>query len=417
MSRLLFRQGLVVDGTGAPPARADVVVVDGRIRDVGVALDGDEIVDCSGLAVLPGLFDCHVHFLFDPEVLMNPVAQMQRPFSLGFYLAAENMRRTLDTGITTARDAAGADLGVKVAQQIDLIRGPRTQISITMISQTGGHADSWMPCGAHAPSVLAEHPGRPAGIVDGPDEVRRKVRELVRAGADVIKVATSGGVLSPRDDPRHAHFRSDELAILVAEATAAHRFVMAHAQAADGIKAAIRAGIRSIEHGIYLDDEAIDLMLARGVYLVPTLLAPRGVLEAVGRGLAVSPTALEKTNLVVDVHRRSIACAIAAGVKIAMGTDAGVAPHGENLRELALLAECGMPPLQAIVAASKTAAELMGVDRECGTIEPGKRADLVLVDGDPLDFRGLRERVRGVYQDGARVSNGAPRIPSDGRID
>jgi imidazolonepropionase-like amidohydrolase len=397
----------VVDGTGAAPARADVVVANGRILDVGIGLDGDEVVDCTERAVVPGLFDCHVHFLFDPEVLMNAVAQMQRPFSLAFYRAAQNMRRTLDAGITTARDAAGADLGVKVAQQTGLIRGPWTQISITMISQTGGHADSWMPCGTLAPSVLAEHPGRPAGIVDGMDEMRRKVRELVRAGADVIKVATSGGVISPRDDPRHAHFRDDELAVLVAEATAAHRFVMAHAQAAEGIKAALRAGIRSIEHGVYLDDEAIDLMLERGAYLVPTLLAPRGVLEAVERGLAVSPAAIEKTNLVVDVHRRSIERAIAAGVKIAMGTDSGVAPHGQNLRELELLADCGMASLQVIVAASKTAAELMGVDRDRGTIEPGKRADLVLVDGDPLDFRGLRERVRGVYQDGVRVSDGA----------
>jgi imidazolonepropionase-like amidohydrolase len=404
MPRILFRGGLVMDGTGAAPAPADVVVGDGRIIEVGVGLDADEVVDCAGMAVLPGLIDCHVHFMFDGD--LDPLALVRRPFSLGFYVAAENMRRTLDIGITTVREAAGADLGMKVAQQRGLIRGPRMQISISMLSQTGGHGDSWTPCGGCMPNPFAAHPGRPGGIVDGPDEVRRKVRELVRAGADVIKVATSGGVMSARDDPRHAHFRDDELAVLVAEATAAHRFVMAHAQATDGIKAAIRAGIRSIEHGIYLDDEAIEMMLARGTYLVPTLLAPVGVLEAVERGVAVARQAVKKTRMVIDVHRRSITRAIAAGVRIAMGTDSGITPHGQNLRELALMVQCGMTPLAALVATTKTAAELMGLGDDCGTLAPGKRADLVLVEGDPLDLDNLAQRIRGVYQDGRLVSTG-----------
>jgi imidazolonepropionase-like amidohydrolase len=403
MSRIVFRGGSVVDGTGAAPARADVVVADGKIVDVGVGLDADEVVDCSGHGILPGLIDCHVHFLFSGD--LDPMEHYRRPFSLQFYLAAANMRRTLDVGITTVREAAGSDLGIKVAQQRGLIAGPRMQISISLISQTGGHSDSWAPCGSLLPSFFEAHPGRPHSIVDGPEQMRVKVRELVRAGADVIKVATSGGVLSGRDDPRHAHFRDDELQVLVAEATAANLFVMAHAQATDGIKAALRAGVRSIEHGIYLDDEAIDMMLQRGVYLVPTLLAPRGVLEAAERGVAVPPHAIEKTKMVMQTHAHSIKSAIAAGVKVAMGTDSGVTRHGENLRELALMVECGMMPLQAIVATTKTAAELMGIERDCGTIEPGKRADLVLVDGDPLNFDQLAARIRGVYQDGRRVSD------------
>jgi imidazolonepropionase-like amidohydrolase len=243
----------------------------------------------------------------------------------------------------------------------------------------------------------------PAGIVDGVDEMRRKVRELRRAGADVIKVCTSGGVLSPRDDPRHAHFNMEELAACVAEARAGGIEVMAHAQATDGIKNAIRAGIRSIEHGIYLDDEAISMMLEAGTWLVPTLIAPLGVLEAADRGGALTEAAIRKAREVVEVHKESFRRAVAAGVRIAMGTDSGVTAHGENLRELALMAEGGMKPEDVLAATTSSAAELLGVDDELGTIEPGKRADLVLVDGDPLDLAKLPGAVREVWKDGVRV--------------
>ena len=227
-----------------------------------------------------------------------------------------------------------------------------------------------------------------------------KVRELIRAGADVIKVCTSGGVLSPRDDPRHGHFRDDELDVLVAEATAAGKWVMSHAQATDGIKSAVRAGVRSIEHGIYLDDEAIQMMIDRGTFLVPTLVAPMGVLEAADRGINVPEYAITKTKMVMESHRDSIARAIAAGVKVAMGTDSGVMPHGQNLRELGEMVKCGMSPTAALVATTQTAAELLGVLDDRGTVEPGKRADLVVVDGDPLDVEGIGDRVAAVYQDG-----------------
>jgi imidazolonepropionase-like amidohydrolase len=200
---------------------------------------------------------------------------LQSPFSYRFFETVRNLAATLRVGITTVRDAAGADAGVRQAVADGLVQGPRLQISVTLLSQTGGHGDGWFRSG-QVLNFWPTYPGMPDGLVDGPEAMRRKVRELVRAGADVIKVATSGGVLSPTDDPRHAHFRDDELTALVAEAAAAGRWVMAHAQAADGIKAAVRAGIRSIEHGIYLDDEAIELMLDRGTWLVPTLVAPAG---------------------------------------------------------------------------------------------------------------------------------------------
>ena len=388
----------MVDGTGADPADADVVVEDGRIVEVGPGLDGDERVDVTGKALLPGLFDCHTHVVFST---IDTMRRIQTPFSYRFYQAMHNLEATLRIGITTVRDAGGADLGVKQAVEDGLIRGPRMQISLGMISQTGGHGDGWLPSGANL--RLDSHPGVPNTIVDGPDEMRAKVRELVRMGADVIKVAVSGGVLSPRDKPTHAHFRLEELKVLVEEATAAGIWVMAHAQATPGIKNAIRAGIRSIDHGIYLDDEAIEMMLARGTWLVPTLVAPRGVIDAAAAGAAIPEASVAKAHEVAEIHRASFAKAVEAGVKVAMGTDSGVTPHGNNLRELQLMVEGGMTPMQAIVATTQSAAQLMGLEDELGTLEPGKRADLVVVDGDPLDVATLTDRIEAVYQDGARV--------------
>ena len=400
MTRTLFAHGTVVDGTGADPSVADVVVEDGRIVEVGVGLDGDERVDLAGKAILPGLFDCHTHVVVSS---IDTMRLLQTPFSYRFFEAARNLEATLRIGITTVRDAGGADLGVKQAVADGLVRGPRMQISLSMLSQTGGHGDGWMPFGGTVRALLSHHPGVPETLVDGPDEMRHKVRELIRMGADVIKVAVSGGVLSPRDKPTHAHFRPAELEVLVEEASAAGIFVMAHAQAAPGIKNAIRAGIRSIDHGIYLDDEAIELMLERGTWLVPTLVAPRGVIDAAEAGAAIPDASVAKAREVIETHRASFAKAVSAGVKVAMGTDSGVTPHGKNLRELALMVEGGMTPMQAIVATTRTAAELMGLEEELGTLEPGKRADLVVIDGDPLEVATLADRVQSVYQDGTRV--------------
>jgi imidazolonepropionase-like amidohydrolase len=402
MTRLLIRGGIVVDGIGHEPHPADVVLEGGRIVAVGPGLDGDNEIDATGHTVYPGFIDCHVHFMADGD--LDPMVGVHTPFSLNFYLAAQRMALTLATGITTVREAGGCDLGVKTAQQQGLAAGPDMQISITILSQTGGHGDSWEPCGAHLPGPIdVTHPGKPHNIVDGPEEMRKKVRELIRAGADVIKVCTSGGVLSPRDDPRHGHFRDNELEVLVAEAGAAGKWVMAHAQATDGIKSAIRAGIRSIEHGIYLDDEAIGMMLERGTYLVPTLSAPQGVLDAADRGVNVPQYAIDKTRMVIDVHRDSIRRAIAAGVRVAMGTDSGVTPHGQNLRELELMVDCGMTPAQAVVASTHTAAQLMGLADDRGSLEPGKRADLMIARGLPYDLADLRSRVRWVVQAGSVV--------------
>jgi imidazolonepropionase-like amidohydrolase len=399
VTRIVLSGGQVFDGTGAAVADGDIVVADGRILDVGVGLDGDEQVDVSGLTVLPGLIDCHVHVISSGA---TGVSGLHLPFSYGYFQAVRNLAATLDCGITTVRDAGGADLGVRQAVEDGLVEGPRLRIAISILSQTGGHSDGWLPSGACAP-IFPAHAGRPDGVVDGPEEMRKRAREIIRAGADVLKVCTSGGVLSPRGNPRRADFRPDELDALVTEATAAGLAVMAHAQATDGIKNAVRAGIRSVEHGIFLDDEAIEMMLDAGTWLVPTLIAPAAVLEAAEAGAGLPDSVVAKAREVIDAHRESFARAVDAGVRIAMGTDSGVGPHGRNLEELPLMAAGGMKPAAVLAASTSCAAQLLGLADTTGTIAPGKRADLVVVDGDPYDFTGLKERVLAVFQGGRRV--------------
>jgi imidazolonepropionase-like amidohydrolase len=399
MTRTVLQGATVIDGTGSGPALADVVVAGGRILEVGVGLDGDESVDLAGRWLLPGLIDCHVHVMVST---INVLTAMQTPFSLAFYQAAHNLAATLHGGVTSVRDAGGADLGVKEAVARGLVQGPRMHIAVQILSATGGHGDGWFPCGAHLP-FLGPHPGRPASVCDGPAEVLRRVREVIRAGADVVKICTTGGVLSERDDPQSSQFLPDEIAVVVAEARAARIGVMAHAQGTDGIKNALRAGVASIEHGIYLDDEAIGLMLEAGTFLVPTLLAPIGVLDAPE---GVSEASLRKAREVVEIHQASIGKAAAAGVRIAMGTDSGVIPHGRNAAELREMVKVGMSPMAALEAATRVAAENLGVADRRGTVEPGKDADLLAVAGDPLADAGVLAdpaNVTGVWLAGDRV--------------
>lgn len=400
MARTVFTGGRVFDGTGAPLAEADVAIEDGRIVEVGPGLDGDEAVDCSGKAILPGLFDVHVHLAFSYEDF-DEVRLMHEPFSLRFFRVAENLRRTISLGITTVRDASGADAGMRAAVEQGLLVGPRLQISVTMLSMTGGHNDPWLPSGARG-AWGTPYPGMPDGVCDGVAGVAAKVREVVRAGADVIKIASSGGFLSSADDPRQPNFSEEEVRAIVEAAADLGRWVMSHAHGAEGIKRAVRAGVRSIEHGTFLDDEAIELMLERGTWLVPTLTAGDTTDELANDPKIPEPVRAKLRELgrpELDAFRR----AAEAGVKVAMGTDCPVAPHGTNLRELQLMAEHGFTPTQALVAATSSAAELMGLERELGTIEPGKRADLVLVDGDPFDFATLKDRISQVWKDGARL--------------
>jgi len=388
MSKIVIKNGLLIDGNGGEAKKDQVVVVNGnKIEFVGDESEyqssGDEkIVDADGGAILPGLIDTHVHMMME----YTPVAKkLETPFSLMYYEAEKHLNSTLQAGITSVRDAAGTDSGVKQAVEQGLIHGPRMQLSINALTITGGHGDGYTVSSNVIENLPSGYPGMPSGICDGVEEVRKKVREILRAGADVIKVHATGGVLSATDHPEFTQFSPEELKVIVDEGAYRRGVkVMAHAQGSEGIKNAVKAGIHSIEHGIYLDDEAIELMLEHGTYLVPTLLAPVAVLETADE-VGMPASAVAKSKEVIEAHKESFTKAYKAGVKIAMGTDAGVMKHGTNLRELGLMAEGGMSPMDTIVTSTKTAAECLGWEDQLGTLEQGKLADLIVVKGNPLD--------------------------------
>ena len=383
----LVRNGTLIDGLGGKPVpqaailiEDDRIVAAGSLADINLPQEDVAELDAQRGYILPGLIDAHVHLFTERSDLAK---RLNQAFSLNYYLAAERMQRTIEAGITTVRDGGGIDLGIKVAQERGLVVGPRLQISITILSQTGGHGDGWRVSG-RTPKSEYPNPGRPPGVCDGIAEVRERVREVLRAGADVIKVCATGGVMSATDHPSHTQFSPEELGVVVREASYQGKAVMAHAQGTQGIKNAIRAGIQSIEHGVYLDDEAIQLMLENETFLVPTLLVPVALLEAAENSDQVPEAAIRKTREIIDIHRESAARAYKAGVRIAMGTDSGVGPHGQNLRELELLCEIGMTPMEALIAATKTAAECLGWADRLGTLQPGKLADIVISSTDPL---------------------------------
>lgn len=401
----VFKNAKVFDGTRFLAGLRDIVVDGGEVSAIteggqGSHDAGDTYIDCTGQTIIPGVIDCHVHLM---STGADSTSSFHDPFSLQFYNSVDNMDKTLRGGVTTVRDAGGTDLGAKVAVEAGTVRGPRLSIAVNIMSQTGGHGDFHLVSGAESP-FLAPHPGRPSGVADGLEGVQRKTRELLRAGADHIKICSTGGVLSPRDDPRHSQFTEAEIAVIVAEAAAQGAHVMSHAQGAPGIKNAVRAGVRSIEHGIYLDEEAIDLMLEKGTFLVPTLQAPQAVIKAAEAGSTLPQAVVDKAHSVVEAHHASIVKAHEAGVRIALGTDAGVGPHGENLEEISLLAGAGLSTTEALAAGTSVAAELLGHDN-VGRISQGALADLVVIDGDlsTEDVRGIESRVSSVHLGGELV--------------
>jgi imidazolonepropionase-like amidohydrolase len=407
MATTLIHNGTLIDGKGGAPLRnAAVLVQDNKIRAVGrkadVAAPAEAtVLDAKGGYILPGFIDTHVHIMIEGYDLIKG---LNNPFSLRFYQVIDRLRRTIEAGVTSVRDAGGADAGVKMAIEQGLMVGPRLQISITGLSITGGHGDSWRLSGQAVDDFFMPYPGLPDGICDGVESVRRKAREVLRAGAEVLKVHVTGGVMSPTDRPEFTQFSMEELKAIVEEGQFRGGIkAMAHAQGAAGINQAIRAGIASIEHGILLNDESIELMLKHGTFLVPTLLAPVGVIEIGEKKGTLAANVLQKARDVIQIHHDNTAKAFKAGVKIAMGTDTGVTNHGDNLRELALMCGIGMSPMQAIVATTKVAAECLGWQDKLGTVEPGKLADIVIAGSDPLaDIRSLEksENIMVVMKDG-----------------
>ncbi len=414
MTTTAITNATLIDGTGADPVKnATLVIEDERITSVGAGAtpprDAD-VIDAGGRTLMPGMIDSHVH-------LQGRVAGLQErlltPPTLNAFYGARNALRTLDAGITSVRDAGGSPQGFKMAIERGLIPGPRIKISVVALSQTGGHGDQTMPSGV---STGSGGPGAsrgaewPQSVVDGPDAVRVAVREILRAGADFIKLCSTGGVLSPADEPGHTQFTPEEIAVMVHEAAAQGKTCMAHAQGTEGIKNAIYAGVESIEHGIYVDEECLAEMKKRGTFLVPTLVAPVWVLRHAERAPgSILPQSVRKTKDVMEAHKRNIGEAIRAGVKVAMGTDSGVGHHGSNAEELELMCEAGMTPMQAIVASTKTASECIHMADNVGTLEPGKFADLLIVDGDPLaDIGVLRDPARlSVIMQGGRMHKDA----------
>ena len=360
-----------------------VLIEDGRVTTAG-ARDGVQVprdaqrVDAEGLTLLPGLIDCHVHLISLGEGL-DFARELTTPPTLELMRAVRAARNTLDAGFTAVRDAAGSPAGVRMAIDAGYFPGPRMFVTVSALSQTGGHTDAHFMCGADLDVPL---PDRPYMVVDGVENMRLRVREVIRAGADWIKLCTSGGVLSPGDQPHHSALTLEEIKAAVEEARVQGRKVMAHAQANAGIKNALKAGVATIEHAIWLDGDAIEMMLDGGNAVVPTLVAPHWVIRHAEAG-KMPPYAIAKARAVIEDHKASIKLAIESGVKVAFGTDTGVGPHGSNGEEFLLMHELGMEPIDCLRAATTVAADTIGM-KGVGRLEAGSWGDVVGVPGDPL---------------------------------
>lgn len=406
MNKLIINNINLIDGSGAAVKNGVTVVIeDGKFTHIGESVKDDAaaVIDGQGKYMLPGMIDTHVHLSVEFKPLAERVAT---PFSYNFYEAIDYAQRTIDAGVTTVRDALGSSLGFKQAINDGLVVGPRMHISVNALSITGGHGDGYNYSGADL-ALVRPYEGMPDGIADGVEEVRKKVREMLRAGADVIKVMATGGVSSPTDHPKFTQYSLEELKVIVEEAQFRNGVkVMAHAQGLEGVKNCVEAGIHSIEHGIYLDDEVIEKMKEKGTYLVPTLLAPVSVIEFSDE-LGISAVGLQKSKEVMEDHKANFKKAYDAGVNIAMGTDAGVFKHGTNLRELELMVESGATPMDAIVISTKNAAECMGID-DLGLVQEGYIADFILTENNPLDDIGIlkdNEEIKVVAKDGNILKN------------
>jgi imidazolonepropionase-like amidohydrolase len=383
----VFVGGRLLDGR-SPEAVADGILVtdDGgsivasasAASSSGHAPEDADRIDVSGLTILPGLVDCHVHLSLRLEAVAD---QTQRSATDLVVRALQTGRDFLEAGVTTIRDAGYTPSGIKRAFASGAFPGPRTQVSCTPLSQTGGHGDGWTPSGAVLETRASD---LPPGIADGVDAVRRAARLQIRAGADWIKVMASGGVLSAADSPDASQFTVDEIRAIVEEAKASGiRGTLAHAEGTVGIKNALRAGITSIEHGDLIDEEGIDLMLELDVPLVPTFNINFALMDEgrISRG-EVPPWAIEKMRYLFDSQQTNFRHAVERGVRVVMGTDSfnGMYPPAE----LAYMSDFGLGPFRAIQAATCDAARLLGLADLIGTLEPGKQADFIAVSGDPL---------------------------------
>ena len=395
---VVLKAARVIDGTGAAPIQSGVVVVtDDRIVAVGAAGSvnvpaGARTVDLGNATLLPGFIDAHTHVigrtLGDPS---GDDAAVRDVDSFGAILGTVNVRNTIMAGFTSIRNVGSPnfdDIAIRKAINEGWVVGPRMQTAAHSLGITGGHCDE----NGFKPGL--QDGDYKTGIADGPDQIRAAVRYQVKYGADVIKTCATGGVLSDGDAVGTTQYTFDEMKAMVDEATKLERKVAAHAHGAEGIKIATRAGVASIEHGSFLDEEGARLMAQHGTYLVPTLSAGEAVERAAKTGVLKGLRA-EKALAAAQAMRHAVRIAMQNKVPIALGTDAGVGAHGANGHEFTLMVEWGgMTPMQAIVAGTSNAAKLLGWDRNVGTLAAGKWADIVAVPGDPTaDIKTLEKPV------------------------
>jgi len=405
--------GRVWDGTGSAPRAADVLLRGGTIAAVGdgggrdVSSDATHI-DATGKLVMPGLIDCHVH-LTSVGAANYELQRLKDLLPLQALRGAANARTMLMAGFTTVRDlSAPAFSNVAIRQAIEqgLFEGPRVLAAGMSLTVPGGHGDSY-----YRPEVTVSR----EGIVNGPDEARRTVREWVKMHVDLIKLLVTGGVMTDGSDVGALQWTPDELEAAISQAHQLGVRVAGHCHGAVGVKAAVKVGLDTVEHGTMLDQEAVDLMAERGTFLVPTIVAGHQIVVH-GTAGGIAPHVVRKGEQVGEWHRKSVRMAHEAGVKIAFGTDCGTPFNrpGENAAELALMVECGMSPTEALQAATRVAADAIGLSEKVGTLDVGKAADVIVVDGDPLADVGVltnRERIAWVIAGGRIVRR--PRAESE----
>jgi len=409
----VLREAFVLDEGGGFSAPQDVLVEEGRVAAVGPGLAAGEAesFDCSGLYLLPGIVDCHSHVAVSS---LDPLERLRTPVTRWALEAARNARRVLECGVTTLRDPGGADAGIRDAIAAGLVPGPRLQVAVVTLCQTGGHADGYL-AGAQvecSADYVAAFPGRPPYLVDGADEMRKAVRTVLRAGADWIKLCTTGGVVSPHDDGEVPELTREEIEAAVFEAGRKGKGVMAHAFGGEGLENAVRAGVRSIEHGLFLTEAQAALMAERGCALVPTLYAIREVVAWAEQGGILPEYAERKALALREKLGNAVALARAHGVRIVLGSDfIRRELHGRNLAELPLLAEAGLTVEEALLAATREGAELLGLGDRIGRIAPGYLFDAILLDREPGDLSLLAEpgAVAGVFKEG-RAEPPHPRL-------
>ena len=400
-SVIVIRAAQLIDGTGGVPLRPGMVIIRGeKIESVGKDLqvpEGAQLINLANATLLPGLIDLHTHLTDEVGTHWEEVLLKTTPGRAGIF-GVKNARDTLMAGFTTCRDMGPTwpytDVDLRYAIDKGAIPGPRLQVAGNYVSSTGGAGD------ARQFSIYVDVPVV-QNLADGVDAVRRAVRTNFKHGADFVKILATGAVLSKGISPGAQQYSDEELRVAVEEANRWGRFVAAHAHGAEGIKAAIRAGVRTIDHGSMMDDEAIEMIKSRkdSVYYVPTLYVGE-VIDKEGKKLNVPESEIERSRKMAEFRTQTFRKALKAGLRIPFSTDAGVFPHGDNAREFAIRVREGESTMNSILSATRIAAEAMGWSERVGTIEPGKFADFIAVSGDPLKEITELERVKWVMKSG-----------------